>query len=177
MDPSPSQRFSRVIDPIDDLTSLGNGLAALCLLGIFVLIAGEIFLRNILGFSLSFSWDVAAYLMGACFMLAAASALKSGSHVRVTAIAEMLPLRGARLIEMAACLIGLAISIALCHALIEMAFLSHQRGSTSASVIRTPLVWPQAVIAIGAVLLCLQMVAQCLRLLRGEALTTGPGLE
>lgn len=177
MEPSPAQRFSRVIDPIDALTSIGNSIAALCLLGIFALIAGEIILRNVLGFSLSFSWDVAAYLMGGSFMLAAASALKSGSHVRVTAIAEMLPMRGARWIEMAACLIGLVISIALCGALIEMAVLSYQRGSTSASVIRTPLVWPQAAFALGAMLLCLQMVAQCLRLLRGEALTTGPGLE
>ena len=177
MAPGQSRRFSRVIDPIDFLTSVGSTLAALCLLGIFLLVAGEILLRNLFGYSLGFSWDVAGYLMGGCFMMAAASALKSGSHVRVTAITEMLPPRAARWVELAACLVGLAISIALCVALTETAILSYQRGSTSASVVRTPLVWPQSAFAIGAALLCLQMVAQALRVLRGEALTTGQGLE
>ncbi len=58
-----------------------------------------------------------------------------------------------------------------------MAVLSGQRGSTAATTFRVPLVYPQAVLAAGAVLLTLQCLAQVLRLLRGEALTSGPGLE
>ncbi|CAN7683221.1 TRAP transporter small permease subunit [Pararhizobium sp. LjRoot238] len=170
-------RFCAVVGLIDRSTAFGNIIAALSLLAIFVLIAGEIIIRNLSGFSLSFSWDFAAYLMGSTFMMAAASALKSGSHVRVTAITEILSPRGGRMLDMLACLLGLAISVALTYALIEMAWLSFQRGSTSSSVIRTPLVYPQAVLAAGGVLLTLQMVAQSLRLTRGETLTTGPGLE
>ncbi|WP_323690465.1 hypothetical protein [Rhizobium sp. AN95] len=55
--------------------------------------------------------------------------------------------------------------------------LSALRGSTSSSVIRIPLVYPQSALAIGAIILNLQMLAQFLRLLRGETLSTGPGLE
>lgn len=172
-----SERFSGFIGAIDQLTAAGNVLAGLSLLAIFALIAGEILMRNLIGVSLSFSWDVAAYLMAACFMLAAASALKSGSHVRVTVISEMLSPRAGRALEMLACLIGLAICLALSHALIEMTWLSFQRGSTAASVIRIPLVYPQAVLAAGSGLMTLQMAAQFLRLVRGETLTTGLGLE
>ena len=52
-----------------------------------------------------------------------------------------------------------------------------QRGSTAATTFRMPLVYPQAVLATGAVLLTLQCLAQVLRLLRGESMATGPGLE
>jgi TRAP-type C4-dicarboxylate transport system permease small subunit len=169
--------FAAIITPIDRLTEAANVLAALSLLGIFILIACEILLRNLAGYSLPFAWDVAAYLMATSFMLAGASALKSGSHVRVTAIGEALSSTGARRLDMVACLVGLVICIALSVALTDMAILSALRGSTSSSVIRIPLVYPQSALAIGAIILNLQMLAQFLRLLRGETLSTGPGLE
>ena len=62
-------------------------------------------------------------------------------------------------------------------ALVEMAWLSGQRGSTAPTSFRVPLVYPQSVLAAGAVVLTLQCVAQFLRLMRGEAISTGPGLE
>ena len=69
-----SQRFAIPITTIDWLTEFGNWIAGVALLGIFVLIAAEVFWRNLLGTSLGFSWDFAAYLMGAAFMLASAGA-------------------------------------------------------------------------------------------------------
>lgn len=78
---------------------------------------------------------------------------------------------------MVACLVGLVICIALSVALTDMTILSALRGSTSSSVTRIPLVYPQSALAIGAIILNLQMLAQFLRLLRGETLSTGPGLE
>ncbi|WP_332302966.1 TRAP transporter small permease subunit [Rhizobium sp. GR12] len=169
--------FNAIINPIDRLTEAANTLSALSLLGIFILITCEIILRNGVGYSLPFAWDVAAYLMAASFLLAAASALKSGSHVRVTAIGESLSPSGARWLDVAACLIGLVICAALSLALTDMAILFWQRGSTSSSVIRVPLIYPQVFLSAGAIILNLQMLAQLLRLLRGETLSTGPGLE
>jgi TRAP-type C4-dicarboxylate transport system permease small subunit len=169
--------LSGTLGAIDRVTDIGNICAALCLLGLFALIIAELVARNIFGTSISFTWDVAAYLMGGCFMLAAASGLKAGSHVRVTAIGEMLPSRGGWMLEVAACLIGLVICIALSRALVDMAWVSFMRGSTASSVVRIPLVYPQALLAAGSLLMTLQMIAQSLRLLRGEKLATGPGLE
>lgn len=167
----------RLIGVIDFLTDLGGILAAISLLGIFFLVGAEIFSRNVLAKSLHFSWDLSGYLMGVCFIVASAAALKSGSHVRVTAFLEIIPARSARIIEHAACAVGIAIAVALSIALIEAAMLSYQRGTTAATAFRVPLVYPQAALAMGAVLLALQCLAQFLRLLLGERLATGKGLE
>ncbi len=177
MTPPASRRFHRVIAAIDRLTELGGVAGALSLLGIFISIGGEIVARNVLGVSLHFSWDLAGYLMGACFLFASAAALKGGSHVRVTALLEVVPRGAARVLELFACVVGLAICILFSWALIDMAWLSGLRGSTAATAFRVPLVYPQAALAAGAVLLTLQCLAQLLRLSRGEALATGPGLE
>jgi TRAP-type C4-dicarboxylate transport system permease small subunit len=170
-------RFSRLIAAIDWLTDLGSIAGALSLLGILVIIGSEIVARNILNTSLHFSWDLAGYLMGACFLLASAAAMKGGSHVRVTALLEVIPPAAARALELCACAVGLVICVTLSWALIDMAWLSGTRGTQAATAFRVPLVYPQAVLAVGAVLLTLQCLAQFLRLTRGEMLSTGLGLE
>jgi TRAP-type C4-dicarboxylate transport system permease small subunit len=166
-----------LIGAIDWLTDLGSVAGALSLLGILLLIGGEIVARNILGISLHFSWDLAGYLMGTCFLFASAGAMKGGSHVRVTVLLEVVPLVAARALDLFACVVGLVICVTLSWALIDMAWLSVARGSTAATAFRVPLVYPQAALAFGAVLLTLQCLAQLLRLTRGEMLSTGPGME
>lgn len=176
--PQPSStRFNAIIVPIDAVTRFGNLLAGLCLLAILAMISAEILARNLFSKSLPFSWDYSAYCMGAAFMLASADALRNGAHVRVTALLDALPDAVARVVEFAACLAGLAACGALAWALTEMAWLSFQRGSTSATVIRTPLVWPQSIVAIGSVILTLQCLAQVLRLTRRERLPEGAAIE
>ncbi|WP_108260757.1 TRAP transporter small permease subunit [Mangrovicoccus ximenensis] len=170
-------RFAWFIAPADRLADIANVAAALCLLAIFGLVGAEVLARNLANTSISFSWDVAAYLMGSCFMLSCASALKSGSHVRVTGLAENLPPKAAHALDLFACFAGLAAAVMLAWAIGQMAWLSFERGSTSASVVRIPLVLPQSVLAFGAILLCLQLAAQFLRLVRGEGLPAGSGLE
>lgn len=172
-----TMRFAGLIRPIDRMTDWGNLAAGLCLLALFALIGAEIAVRNLAGHSLGYSWDAAAYLMGACFMLATASALKAGVHVRVTALQERLGPTGAWRLDLFAAAFGLVIAAALAWALLDMTWVSWRRGSTAASAYRIPLVWPQAAVAAGAVLLVLQALAQVLRLWRGEALSQGPGLE
>ena len=175
--PTSSGRFGAVIAPIDAITKVGNLIAGLCLLGILVLITAEIFSRNFVGKSLAFSWDYSAYAMGAAFMLGSADALRNGIHVRVTAVLESVPVRLSRVLEFGACLAGLAACGALAWALTEMAWLSFQRGSTSSTIMRTPLVYPQGLVALGACILTLQCFAQLLRLARGERLAEGSAIE
>lgn len=171
------RRFDRIIAAIDWLTRLGSALAAFSLLAILVLIVVEIAVRNFFRMSFDFTWDLSAYLMGACFMLACAGAMRGGIHVRVTALLEVLPPRAARAIDIAACLVGLFICILLSRAFIEMAWLSGVRGTMSATTFRMPLVYPQAVLSFGAVLLTLQCFAQLLRLARGEKLSLAEGID
>lgn len=180
-DPSPesmpSGRFGPIIAPIDAVTRAGSLVAGLALLAILGMISAEIVSRNLFGRSLPFSWDYSAYAMGTAFMMGAADALRRGAHVRVTAVLEAVPYRLSRVIEFGACLAGLAACAALAWALSEMALLSYQRGSTSATVMRTPLVCPQGLVALGGIILTLQCAAQLLRLSRGERLAEGAAIE
>lgn len=176
-DPAPRQTFDAIIAPIDAVTRAGNLIAGLALLMILGLITAEIFSRNLIGKSLAFSWDYAAYAMGTAFMMGSADALRKGAHVRVTAVLETVPRPLSRVLEFGACLAGLLACAALAWALGEMAWLSFQRGSTSATVVRTPLVWPQSLVALGAMILTLQCLAQLLRLARGERLAEGTAIE
>ena len=170
-------RFDPVIAAIDRITEFSAIIAALFILCIPLLVGSELIFRNVFLSPLHFTWDVAGYLMGGCFLVAGAAALKSGSHVRVTALLEVLPLPVARVIEQLACVMGLLISAALSFALIEMAWLSAMRGTTAATAFRAPLVYPQSVLAFGAFVFTLQCLAQSLRVMRGEPLSKGSGLE
>ncbi len=98
--------FGCIISTIDFLTGIGGYAAALSLLGILGLILAEIFTRNFLASSLHFSWDLAGYLMGACFLLGCGSAMKAGSHVRVTALIEISSPIVGRVLEIASTLVG-----------------------------------------------------------------------
>lgn len=172
-----STRFRRTLAVIDGVTDVGGYIGAFSLLGILGLIAAELFSRNFLAYSLHFSWDLAGYFMGTCFLLTSGSALKGGSHVRVTALLETLPHAASRAIEFAACGVGFAICGYLTWALVDMAWLSGVRGSTAATSFRVPLVYPQSALALGAGILTMQCLAQILRLLRGEPVAVGSGIE
>ncbi len=161
-------RFEAVISKIDAVTFGACVGGSICLAGIFILVALEVLSRNILGTSIPFSWDFSAYMMGGCFLLSSGNALKSGSHVRVTALFDVLSPRGVVLLNLAACAVGFAIACVLTYALGNMAYLSFVRGSAAATVVKTPLWIPQGVMTVGAAVFVLQLVAQFLRALRGE---------
>lgn len=169
--------YNRTLAVIDGLSEFGGYLGALTLLGILVLLTTELISRNVFGHSLHFSWDLAGYCMGCCFLLTSAAALKGGNHVRVTALVEVLPQAISRKLDLMACLIGFFICGYLAWALVELAWLSGLRGSTAATSFRVPLVYPQSALAFGAVLLTLQCLAQMMRQLRGEPMVVGIGLE
>nr|WP_321463057.1 TRAP transporter small permease [uncultured Cohaesibacter sp.] len=177
MSESEDRKFSAITNPIDQISSLSCILGGVCLVAIFLLIAAEILARNFINTSLPFSWDFAAYMMGACIFLSAGATLKAGGHVRVTALNDYLPPRGKQILDIAACLIGFIIALAILHAVSDMAFLSFKRGSTSSSVVRTPLWIPQAFMVLGAVVFALQMVAQLIRTATGQALTNEAQIE
>lgn len=171
------QRFRRTIAVIDAISEVGGYIGGLCTLAIPIILAAEIFSRNLLSHSLHFSWHLAGYLMGAAFLLTCASAMRAGSHVRVTAFLETLSPRARSVVEFMSALAGLVICIWLTWALAEAAWLSAKRGTTAATTFRVPLAYLQAILAIGAGMMTLQCVAQILRLLRGELISVSAGLE
>ena len=157
----------------DRLAIWAAALAAACLLLMAVLMMGEVIARSAFTQSLVFSWEFSGYLMGATFLFGAAYTLRSGGHVRVSLLAEHMPPKIARGLDYFSTLVGIVVAAYILYALCDLTYSSYKRDIVSFTPTQTPLIIPQGVLAVGGLLLFLQMVARLIRLIRGEA----PDLE
>ena len=142
-------------------------LAAVLISLIAVMILLELFLRNIANISLTFAWELSAYCLGSAVFCGAAFTLRSGGHVRVNLISSNVPPRVRYAIELVATLLGLCVAVVLAWAMITFAWHSGVTGKTSATFDATPLVYPQGLVALGALVLALQLAARTVRLIFG----------
>lgn len=152
----------------DRLAIWAAALAAACLLLMAVLMMGEVIARSAFTQSLIFSWEFSGYLMGATFLFGAAYTLRSGGHVRVSLLAEHVSAKIARGLDYFCTLVGIVVTAYILYALSDLTLSSYQRDIVSFTPTQTPLIIPQGVLALGGLLLFLQMVARMIRLLRSE---------
>lgn len=156
-----------IIRLIETCSLAGGAIAAALIAGIAILMLTEIFMRSAIGTPLDFGWEYSAYGMATIFFLGSAYALRGGGHVRVSLLLEALPERAARGVDVACSVVGLAIAVYAAAAAIDLAAVSFARGTTSFTPTKTPLFIPQALVALGLVMLAAQFVARLLRLLLG----------
>lgn len=160
--------MNRVFALVDGAAKLAAVLSALLTVSIVVMILGEIVARSLFNYSLSFAWEYSAYAMGVAMFGGAAYALRTGGHIRVSLLASSVPPRTAYWIDILCTVLAIVISSYVALALIEFALRSYASGSTSPTVSATPLVIPQACIALGATLLAIQLLARLARLVLGH---------
>ncbi len=166
--PSAPDPVGRVLNAVDALADWGAWASVLCIVGILVLIVGEVAARNLINISMDFAWEFSSFLMGAAFMLGAAYSLRSGSQIRVMAVLDNLPPRARYALDLFANLCAaIAVGYLTC-ALAQLAWLSFVRDSHSDKSSELALWIAQAPLALGAALLALQTLARLARLLRGE---------
>ena len=152
----------------DVLARLSGYVGAALMAAIAVLIVSEVFMRGLFNHSLSFAWESASYcLMGAVF-LGAAFTLRSDGHIRVNLLIENLPKSMGRLVDMVCTLLAIGVCAFLTRALMLKALDDFASGSHTPTPMETPLVIPVAMIAVGFLLLTLQMLARLVRLFLGE---------
>lgn len=166
-----------VLQIIDRLSLAAGALGAICLAIIPALILADIASGLVMRESLTFVWEYAAFLMAASFFLGLAYTLRTGGHVRVSLVAEHLPPKAAWLLDIAATLIAIWFSAFIGYAMVQFAWTSYAGGSVSFTATATPLAIPQSVVALGAVLLTLQLAARLVRLLIGEAPDAPPASD
>lgn len=159
----------RLLALLDYVSVALAAVAAALTLSIAVVIIAEIVARSVFNYSFSFAWEYSAYAMGAAMFCGLAFTLRTGGHIRVSLLASALPDVVAKGVDILCTLIAIGFSGYISAALCELAWKSFMSGSTSPSVTATPLVIPQGLIALGAVLLTLQFVARLVRLLINEA--------
>jgi TRAP-type C4-dicarboxylate transport system permease small subunit len=163
------------LNVVDKLARLDGWLGALCLFLLCALMIAGIVIRTLstwvhwLPRDIPIAWEYSSYLMAVTFTFGAALTLRSGGHIRVRVLLSNASPAFAKLLEMTAALAGLAFAVFFTWAMVHFslkAFIADERSLAS----NTPLWIPQAFIALGALLLALQLLARLGQLYLGEPL-------
>lgn len=157
---------------VDRIGAAAAVLAAVCLALMATFVLAEVVSIALFNQSLEFTWEVSSFLMAAAFFLGLPWTLNSGGHVRVQILAGALPRRLRPGLDFLATVVALSIAAFLTIALAKLAWSSFVDGSRTFTATATPLVIPQAVVALGAALLCLQLAARAVRIVIGEPADT-----
>jgi TRAP-type mannitol/chloroaromatic compound transport system permease small subunit len=97
--------------------------------------------------------EIGGYLLAAASFFALGGTLKAGAHIRVTLVLAALSERARRYVELWAFGFAAAMSGYMTWHLANFAWISFRFHEVSPGVIRVPLVYPQAAMAIGALIL------------------------
>lgn len=154
-----------LIRAIDRVSFAIGGVAALLVIVLVVLMVYDAVARYAFSAPTWWAFDVATYLMGACFVLSTGYTLSRDAHVRVDLLYDHIPRRVLTIVD----LIGFTLIVLPVTAWIASglwsyfydSFLTSERSGSSAW---NPRVWPfRLVLFIGFAALCLQVLAEILR--------------
>lgn len=165
----------RALDTLYHLTLWGS---ALCLAVIALMVGVQLAGRILDGalalvdmprteFNILSLDEICGYLLAAATFLALAGTLKSGAHIRVTMVLGMLSERVRRWLEVWAFGFAAICSGYMAGNLIQFAWVSFRFNEVSSGVIRVPLVYPQAAMAFGALILTVALIDEFAIVLRG----------
>lgn len=160
--------IQKLLATIDGLCRWSGYVAALLLVLLALLGLAEIFSRALLNTSLTFALEYNTYFLGLVMFLGLGWALREGSHIRLSIALERTAPHLRRLLELALTAVGLAISLYFSVALVLMVIGTAKLGTVSFYPSRTPLVFPQALFAFGAITLSLALVARLIRVWIGD---------
>jgi TRAP-type C4-dicarboxylate transport system permease small subunit len=163
---------------LDGLYDSAAALAALCFLGLLVMVLLSIASRQ-LHFHVPGTDAYAGYLMAASGFLALAHTLKRGEHIRVTLLLNAVTGGAKKGMELWA--LGLATLLAALFAFYscKLAWQSRVFNDISTSSDATPLWLPQLAMALGTVLLVVALIDELVLELRGQriAVTSSEALR
>ena len=160
--------MTRVLRTIDRICFGAAAAAAFLLAVLFVMGIAEIILRNAFQISLTFAVEYSGYLLVLVLFLGSGWTLSQGGHISVTLLREHVASSVAHWIDIACTFVAMIITLILSFSLIDYALGTWARGTVSYFSSETPLVIPQAVLAIGPVVLTLALCARLIRLWQGQ---------
>jgi TRAP-type mannitol/chloroaromatic compound transport system permease small subunit len=154
---------------LDTLYLAALWASALCLVAIALMVGVQLFARLVDGtlkllhlppteFVILSLNEIGGYLLAAASFFALGGTLKAGAHIRVTLILSALGERARRYIELWAFAFAAAASAYMTDQLARFAWVSFRFHEVSPGVIRVPLVYPQAAMALGALILTTALV-------------------
>ena len=154
---------------LDTLYQLSLYAAALCLAVIAMMVGAQLGGRLIDGtlalvglprtdFVILSLAEICGYLLAGASFLALAGTLKAGAHIRVTMLLNAFSERTRRYAEMLAFALGAAGAGYMTWNLTSFAWVSYKFNEVSPGVIRVPLAFPQAAMALGALILTIAIL-------------------
>jgi TRAP-type C4-dicarboxylate transport system permease small subunit len=154
---------------IDAVNAAGAAVAALSCLALAVMLIVEVLTTSFLAWSQPWAVEYSGYLLAATLFAGSGWTLRQGGHIRVTLLTQALPEAARRWADLLGSVFALGVAGFMTYACAGYALRSLERGSVSFYPSRTPLFWPQAVLALGLALLTLALLARAIRLLMDEA--------
>ena len=170
---SPTQ--SRLLAFADKLAIAGSWFASASLAILVVLIVAEILVAFVSKFfpdlpgDIPVAWEYSGYLSGTAFMAATAIALRAGNHIRVGVLLSNVGPRVHRGMEFLCSAVGTVLAVFLAWTMIRFAYEAWAGGQLSIDSY-SPMWVPKSMLAVGAVLLAVQMVARLIRCVAGAPL-------
>lgn len=162
---------------LDAFYRISGWLAALCLVVIAAMVILQILGRIAdgamklagyppYGFLVAGLAEIAGYLLAVSSLLALASTLKAGVHIRVTVLLSALGERSRRIAEIAALSLASLFSVYMTWRLGLLAFDSWQYNEVSYGLVPVQLAWPQAAMTAGLAVLTISLLDELVLTLR-----------
>ena len=156
-------------DWIDRFNFWGACIAAASCALLSLILLVEVVGASVLAWSQPWAVEFASYLCAFVLLSGSGYALRHGAHIRVAVVLAHLPSGLARALDVLCTLCALYISGLLTVGLIELTWRSHVRKTVSYFVMQTPMWIPQAMVALGAFMLSLALLARLMRLFIQDA--------
>jgi len=151
----------KIIEKVTDV--LSGHLQAGIIFFLMVLLLVEVLTRYILRSPLSIADEMGGYLLVSITFMGLAYTWKEKGHVRVSLLINRLPDKLAHLLRFITLILATVFTLPLIKACYDLISDSLLFESRSGSWLRTPLVYPQTFLLIGAVMLFLQLVAEIIK--------------
>ncbi len=154
---------------LDTLYRVSLWVSAVCLVAIALLVGVQLGARSLDGalgllhlprtdFVILSLDEIGGYLLAAASFFALGGTLKAGAHIRVTLVLAALGERTRRYLELWAFGFATAAAGYMTGHLANFAWTSFRFHEVSPGVVRVPLVYPQAAMALGALILTIALV-------------------
>ena len=151
-----------ILTSIDRLSRLAETVAVALIFGYCALMLTEVVARA-QAQSFSFTWEFSQYAMAAVFALATGPAIRTGVHVRISLLSDLLPEVLRKWLDSIATVVALVIVAMLVSAMWVKTGTSLERNILATSVTKTPLWIPQALVLWGLAQLWLDLLARLIR--------------
>jgi TRAP-type C4-dicarboxylate transport system permease small subunit len=151
---------------LDRVYAASGAAAALFLAAIAAIVLTQIAAR-LLGAKVVGADDFAAWSMAAAAFLALPQALMKDDHIRVSVVVQRLPAAAARAVDLAAEIIGFALSAWAAWSVVGFVATSYELHDVSQGELGAPLWIPQLSMAAGFFLLAVAFAERLVRLLSG----------